>query len=119
MFLPTTAAAELASAYLANRGLSNNALHSRKSQGYRTRTSNEFRDADVARERQRVESGEVDAAPVWVKGLRKVYSGKAGGGQKVAINHVSFHIEQGECFGLLGANGAGKVRVVTASPCRA
>ena len=50
VFLPTTAAAELASAYLANRGLSNNALHSRKSQGYRTRTSNEFRDADVARE---------------------------------------------------------------------
>ena len=50
VFLPTTAAAELASAYLANRGLSNAALHSRKSQGYRTRTSNEFRDADVARE---------------------------------------------------------------------
>ena len=46
VFLPTTAAAELASAYLANRGLSN-ALHSRKSQGYRTRTSNEFRDADA------------------------------------------------------------------------
>ena len=37
VFCATTAAAELASAYLARRGVDNDALHSRKSQGYRTR----------------------------------------------------------------------------------
>ena len=47
VFFPTTAAAELASAYLDNRGIGNAALHSRKSQGYRTRVSNEFRDSNV------------------------------------------------------------------------
>ena len=72
VFLPTTAAAELASAYLANRGLSNNALHSRKSQGYRTRTSNEFRDADVAREHALLVATDVAARGVDYPGVSLV-----------------------------------------------
>jgi ABC-type multidrug transport system ATPase subunit len=27
---------------------------------------------------------------------------------KVAVNKISFGVENGECFGLLGVNGAGK-----------
>ena len=72
VFLPTTAAAELASAYLANRGLSNAALHSRKSQGYRTCTSNEFRDADVAREHALLVATDVAARGVDYPGVSLV-----------------------------------------------
>ena len=34
----------------------------------------------------------------------KKYPGK----DHLALNHLTFHVEQGECFGLLGFNGAGK-----------
>src|SRR5688500_9534619 len=29
-------------------------------------------------------------------------------GDKTVVNHVGFHIEEGEAYGLLGPNGAGK-----------
>ena len=45
-------------------------------------------------------------AIVEVKGLTKGY------GDLVAVNEVSFEIEQGEIFGLLGPNGAGKTTTV-------
>jgi ABC-2 type transport system ATP-binding protein len=40
--------------------------------------------------------------PIEVEGLRRVY------GAFVAVRDVSFHVERGEIFGYLGANGAGK-----------
>ena len=39
---------------------------------------------------------------VFVQGLTKVYDGKA------AVDHLSFSVQSGTVFGLLGANGAGK-----------
>jgi len=42
-----------------------------------------------------------------VRGLRKVYK-KNTEGFKVAVDKVSFKIPQGECFALLGVNGAVK-----------
>eukprot|EP00501_MAST-03F_sp_TOSAG23-6_P000910 GSMAST32.ASY1.ANO1.946.1 assembled CDS len=48
---------------------------------------------------------------VEVRGLRKVYNvKKASGGRsvKAAVKDMWFRIPQGECFGLLGVNGAGK-----------
>eukprot|EP00662_Eupelagonemidae_sp_cell21_P007977 gene7977-8731_t len=65
-------------------------------------------DADVAAERARVADDACDDLCV-ARGLRKVYpSGK------VAVESVSFGLRVGECFGLLGHNGAGKTTVIKA-----
>jgi ABC-type multidrug transport system ATPase subunit len=48
--------------------------------------------------------------PLRIKRLRKVFPSKSGaqGADVVATEDSAFVVEKGECFGLLGANGAGK-----------
>lgn len=43
-----------------------------------------------------------------IKGLRKVYKGRGGAEDKVALKGIDLTIPQGSMFGLLGPNGAGK-----------
>lgn len=63
-------------------------------------------DDDVLAEEQRVLNGEANSNLIVISELRKVYSNG-----KVAVNRVSVGIKAGECFGLLGINGAVSTRL--------
>jgi len=43
-----------------------------------------------------------------IKGLKKIYKGKSGAEDKLALKGIDLEIPQGSMFGLLGPNGAGK-----------
>jgi ABC-type multidrug transport system ATPase subunit len=49
---------------------------------------------------------------VVVEGLRKVFPASGDAAEKVAVDSVFLGIPQGECFGLLGHNGAGKTSLI-------
>ncbi|XP_077103623.1 phospholipid-transporting ATPase ABCA1b isoform X2 [Siphateles boraxobius] len=61
-------------------------------------------DEDVARERQRIMNGSKQGDILELRQLTKVYKRK----QKPAVDRLCVGIPPGECFGLLGVNGAGK-----------
>ena len=48
-----------------------------------------------------------DPPAVLARHLQKVYK-NTGGGHTVAVDDISFVVDKGGCFGLLGTNGAGK-----------
>lgn len=64
-------------------------------------------DDDVEAEFEKIEKSSPSDYTVYVKDLRKVFILDKGR-KKVAVNRISFGINNGECFGLLGVNGAGK-----------
>ena len=43
--------------------------------------------------------------------LKKVYHGKDGNAEKIAVTGLSLSMQRGQCFGILGPNGAGKKKV--------
>jgi len=66
---------------------------------------------DVIAERDRVH-GREDETAVRVLDLRKVYPPMDGNPPKVAVQGVSFGVEQNSCLGVLGHNGAGKTTTI-------
>ncbi|OVA04022.1 ABC transporter-like [Macleaya cordata] len=70
-------------------------------------------DIDVQAERDRVLSGSVDNAIIYLRNLRKVYPGGGNYGPKVAVHSLTFSVQEGECFGFLGTNGAGKTTTLS------
>jgi ABC-type multidrug transport system ATPase subunit len=63
----------------------------------------EEEDADVSTERTRVLRSSKNEDLLHVENLVKVYQGS-----HTAVNHLCWGVPVGECFGLLGVNGAGK-----------
>ncbi|XP_072517055.1 phospholipid-transporting ATPase ABCA1 isoform X1 [Salminus brasiliensis] len=61
-------------------------------------------DEDVGRERDRVKNGRTQDDILTLIDLSKVYKA----GKKPAVDRLCLGIPRGECFGLLGVNGAGK-----------
>ncbi|XP_062985205.1 phospholipid-transporting ATPase ABCA1 [Elgaria multicarinata webbii] len=61
-------------------------------------------DEDVNRERQRILGGGGQSDILEIKELTKIYRRK----RKPAVDRICVGIPPGECFGLLGVNGAGK-----------
>ena len=64
-------------------------------------------DSDVVKEQGRVLSGGASNDLVVTSQLTKVYDNG-----KLAVNNVSLGVPPGECFGLLGTNGAGKTTIL-------
>jgi len=65
-------------------------------------------DPDVDAERERVRGGDADGEMVVLRGIRKVFPGRSGVPPKAAVKDMYFGIPEGQCFGYLGMNGAGK-----------
>ena len=62
-------------------------------------------DADVLEERRSLLNGDYSSSdPLVLLDLVKKYPGK----ETLAVNHLTFRVQKGECFGLLGFNGAGQ-----------
>uniref|UniRef100_A0A6I8P991 ATP binding cassette subfamily A member 2 n=1 Tax=Ornithorhynchus anatinus TaxID=9258 RepID=A0A6I8P991_ORNAN len=64
-------------------------------------------DVDVASERQRVLRGDADNDMLKIENLTKVYKSRKMG-RILAVDRLCVGVRPGECFGLLGVNGAGK-----------
>ncbi|KAG9457355.1 hypothetical protein H6P81_001863 [Aristolochia fimbriata] len=70
-------------------------------------------DIDVKAERHRVLSGSSDNAILYLRNLCKVYPGGWSCPSKVAVQSLTFSVQEGECFGFLGTNGAGKTTTLS------
>lgn len=50
---------------------------------------------------------------VIIDNIRKVYPPRDGNVEKIAVNGFTLSIQRGQCFGLLGSNGAGKTSLIS------
>ncbi|XP_063401544.1 phospholipid-transporting ATPase ABCA1-like [Mytilus trossulus] len=65
-------------------------------------------DEDVAKERVRVLAGGASDEILTIQNLTKVYQLTGSKGKHTAVDRVCLGVPEGQCFGLLGVNGAGK-----------
>ncbi|CAJ1975258.1 unnamed protein product [Sphenostylis stenocarpa] len=75
----------------------------------------EMEKPDVTQEREKVEQLLLEPTinqAIVCDDLRKVYPGRDGNPEKLAVRGLSLALPQGECFGMLGPNGAGKTSFI-------
>ncbi|XP_076084448.1 phospholipid-transporting ATPase ABCA1-like isoform X2 [Mytilus galloprovincialis] len=68
-------------------------------------------DIDVTNERQRINSEQTKDDVLIVDNLTKVYRNHGKNGRNIAVDRSCFGVPNGQCFGLLGVNGAGKTSI--------
>ena len=116
VFCPTTASAELAAAYLHRRGLDNAALHSRKTQSYRTRVSNAFRDADASSDHAILVATDVAARGVDYPGVSLVVQLGAPDSREQFVHRAgrTGRVSFGVCYHLVSSNLLNRCRAYDA-----
>nr|GMC74269.1 ABC transporter A family member 7-like [Ipomoea batatas] len=75
----------------------------------------EMEKPDVVHERDRVETLLLESRTsqaIICDNIKKVYPGRDGNPEKLAVRGLSLALPQGECFGMLGPNGAGKTSFI-------
>ncbi|GAB2240646.1 hypothetical protein Droror1_Dr00021164 [Drosera rotundifolia] len=81
----------------------------------RSHDSRQMEKFDIAQEREKVEQLMLESSAshaIICNNLRKVYPGRDGNPEKVAVKGVSLAMTRAECFGMLGPNGAGKTSFI-------
>ncbi|KAL9259563.1 ABC transporter A family member 12-like protein [Drosera capensis] len=81
----------------------------------RSHDSPQMEKFDIAQEREKVEQLMLESSAshaIICNNLRKVYPGRDGNPEKVAVKGVSLAMTRAECFGMLGPNGAGKTSFI-------
>ncbi|CAL4998484.1 unnamed protein product [Urochloa decumbens] len=76
----------------------------------------EMDNPDAAQEREVVEQlllEPIANQAILSDNLRKVYHGKDGNPDKLAVRGLSLAVPKGQCFGMLGPNGAGKTSFIS------
>ncbi len=64
-------------------------------------------DSDVLGERRRIEANQCQEDVLVIKGVEKTYRSALGVPLHKAVQGLYVGVQRGECFGLLGVNGAG------------
>ncbi|GAB2289623.1 hypothetical protein Dimus_023932 [Dionaea muscipula] len=78
--------------------------------------SHQMEKCDIAEEREKVEQIMLESSAshaIICDNLRKVYPGRDGNPEKVAVKGLSLALGHAECFGMLGPNGAGKTSFIS------
>ncbi|TVU06174.1 hypothetical protein EJB05_49373, partial [Eragrostis curvula] len=76
----------------------------------------EMDNPDAAQEREVVEQLLLEPnsnQAIICDSLKKIYHGKDGNPDKVAVRGLSLALQKGQCFGMLGPNGAGKTSFIS------
>jgi len=68
----------------------------------------EKNDEDIVHEKQRIADGQASEDLIQIHGLQKIYRSNVGLDPVVAVQDLWFSVPQGQVFGFLGLNGAGK-----------
>lgn len=98
---------------LQNKGVPS--LHERRFVEQDSKVILDMEKSDIALERKAVEQLLIDPntnQAIICDNLRKIYPGRDGNPDKLAVRELCLVLQKGQCFGMLGPNGAGKTSFI-------